>query len=143
MRFSTLSQEDNNCVLENTDLLTDKTSQPRETEAHLTEGVAAPQSILVAVVLGHTDVPGALFEVEGRLHDVPVVLHGQLSSAGGDGNCEGVDDESLALPQVHLCTVGSLQALHMHQHSTSAVDKHNTQSTYAARGSCCAGWGLT
>ncbi len=92
-------------VQESSDLLTDETLQPRKVEAHLTEGVAAPQSVLVAVVLGYTDIPGALFEIEGRLHNVPVVLHSQLSSAGGDGHCEGVDDESLALPQVDLSTM--------------------------------------
>ena len=70
--------------------------------AHLTEGVAAPQSILVAVVLCHTDVSGALLEVKSRLHQVPILLNTQLSRTGGDGHCERVDDEPLALPQVDL-----------------------------------------
>ena len=54
------------------------------------------------MVLCHADVCSTLLEVKGRLHQVPIVLDAQLSSAGGDGHCEGVDDKSLALPQVHL-----------------------------------------
>lgn len=69
----------------------------------LLEGIAAPQVVLV-VVLGHTQVASALFEVKGRLNDVAILLQGQLSGTGGDGHCEGVDDEALALPQVHLQT---------------------------------------
>ena len=56
------------------------------------------------MVLGHTQVPGALLEVKSRLDEVAVLLQGQLSSAGGDWHCEGVDDEPLALPQVDLKT---------------------------------------
>ena len=69
---------------------------------YLTEGVATPQGILVPVVLRHADVASTLLEVKGGLNQVAVMLKTELSSAGGDGNCEWVDDEALALPQIHL-----------------------------------------
>ena len=65
------------------------------------------------MVLCHTDVSGALLEVKGRLNHVSLVLDSQLSSAGGDWHCEGVDDESLTLPQVDLYMMpSSLQTSH-------------------------------
>lgn len=70
--------------------------------ADLAEGVAAPQVVLAAVVLGNAQVASALVEVKGRLDEVAIPLKGQLRGAGGDGHCEGVDDEALALPQVDL-----------------------------------------
>lgn len=70
-------------------------------ECHLLEGIAAPEVVLV-VVLGHAQVASTLFEIKGGLNKVTVLLQGQLSSAGGDGHGEGVNDEALALPQVHL-----------------------------------------
>ncbi len=72
-----------------------------DSKSHLLEGIAAPEVVLV-VVLGHAEVASPLFEVEGGLDKVTVLLQGQLSSAGGDGHCEGVDNEALTLPQVHL-----------------------------------------
>ena len=65
---------------------------------YLTEGVATPQGILVPVVLRHADVASTLLEVKGGLNQVAVMLKTELSSAGGDGHCEWVDDEALALP---------------------------------------------
>ncbi len=79
------------------------------------------------MVLCHTDVSGALLEVKGRLNQVSLVLDTQLSSAGGDWHCEGVDDEPLALPQVDLYMTHSLFR-HVILTHADCINTHNTAS---------------
>ena len=80
------------------------------------------------MVLRHADVASTLLEVKGGLNQVAIMLNTELSSAGGDGYCEWVDDEALALPQINLqvplSQLGIVQGLHLmvqQQYSQSAA----------------------